>query len=365
MGKRELLLVSAFAVVGLLVYQLTMPATADSGGGFGAWWARVKSHMRQNWAEQRFERRQDQPVPPGVTTLALELDRAAVTITGEARDTIGVELTGVVYGGDAQQARAMADLVAMTATTEGPVQRFKVTLPTRDELSRRPNLRVVLKVPARLGLEVRTNGGGLDVSGIASVHAAKAGGRVRFASIAGAITGEVGRGELDIDRAGSVKIETEYNQVHISHVTGTLHVSAERVDLQARDIGGAVTFETRDGSAEFEDLAGPLSITGRGGEVRVRGKHGPIEAKTDRTTLNFVPREAVPITATVERDDIDLTLPPGGVFLDATVTDGDVRVPEGLITVTRTGEQVSANGPVRGGGPRVVLKVTRGNVTIR
>jgi hypothetical protein len=365
MGKRELLLVSGFAVVGLLIYQLTMPATADSGGGFAGWWARVKSHMRQNWAEQRFERREDAPVPAEVKTLAIELDRATVTVTGEARETVGVEVTGVAFGGDAQLAKAMADQVAVTATPDGALLRFKVTLPNRDELARRPSLRVVLKVPTRLGVEVRTGGGELDVSGVAAVHVAKAGGRIRFTAIAGAVTGELGRGELDIDRAGSVDIEVRHTQIHIGHVTGTLKVQAERCDVQVRNVGGAVTFETRDGSAEFEDLSGPLSITGRGGEVRVRGQHGPIEAKSDRTTLHFVPREAVPISATVERDDIDLTLPPGGVFLDATVTDGDVRVPEGLVPVTRTDEQVSASGPVRGGGPRVVLRVTRGNITVR
>ena len=48
MGKRELLLVSGFALIGVLVYQLTMPASADTGGGFGAWWARFKSHLQDS-----------------------------------------------------------------------------------------------------------------------------------------------------------------------------------------------------------------------------------------------------------------------------------------------------------------------------
>ena len=60
MGKRELLLISGFAVIGLLVYQLTMPATADTGGGFAAWWARVRSHVAQNWVEQRYERKDEE-----------------------------------------------------------------------------------------------------------------------------------------------------------------------------------------------------------------------------------------------------------------------------------------------------------------
>ena len=63
MGKRELLLISGFAVIGLLVYQLTMPATADSGGGFSAWWARVRSHVGQNRVEKHYERKDEVKVP--------------------------------------------------------------------------------------------------------------------------------------------------------------------------------------------------------------------------------------------------------------------------------------------------------------
>ena len=59
MGKRELLLVSGFALMGLVVYQLTMPATADTGGGFAAWWARVRSHVTQNRVEKHYERKDE------------------------------------------------------------------------------------------------------------------------------------------------------------------------------------------------------------------------------------------------------------------------------------------------------------------
>jgi hypothetical protein len=365
MGKRELLLISGFAVVGLLVYQLTMPATADTGGGFAAWWARVRSHVQQNWTEQQYERKEDVSVAAAVRTVALQLDRASVTIAGESRDTIALELSGTVYGSDDAAAKALAEQVKVDVTTEGPVIRIAIAFPKREGNERRPRVQLTLKVPSRLGLEVRLNGGELDATNLASVQAVKASGRLRFATIAGAVTGELGPGDIDIDQVGSVAVETRGGEVRISNVAGSFEVKARRGDLRARGIGGPAHLEGRDIEGELEDLAGPLRLTGSGGEVRVRDARGAITAETERTTLKFTLGTAIPITATTEHDAIELTLPPGGIELDATTTDGEIRVPEGLISVQRTGEDSKAVGAIRGGGPRVVLRASRGDITIR
>jgi hypothetical protein len=365
MGKRELLLISGFAVIGLLVYQLTMPATADTGGGFSAWWARLRSHVQQQWVEKRYERKEEVPVPATAKTLAIELDRASVTIVGEARADLAVEVSGVVFGSDEQLAAAMEQQIAVGVTTDGPIMKIALTLPKRDNAERRPRVQLTLKVPARLGVELRLGGGELDVSNVASVHIAKASGRLRFASIAGAVSGELGPGEIDIDHAGSIAIETRNSQVRIVNVAGSFEAEARRGDFRARGIGGAAHLEGRDVEAELEDLAGSLRLTGSGGEVRVRGVKGPITAETERTTLKFTPGMAVQITATTEHDAIELTLPPEGVTLDAATTDGDIRLPDGLLTVQRDGDNAKASGAVRGGGPRMVLRASRGDITVR
>ncbi len=365
MGKRELILISGFAVIGLLVYRLTMPASADTGGGFAAWWSRVRSHVQQNWIEQRFERKEELPVPAAAKTVAVELDRASVTVVGEPRDTIAIDLSGVVFGGDEAMAKALEQQIAVGVTTDGAVMKVALTMPNRDEFARRPRIQLTLRVPTRLGVEVRLGGGELDVTNVASVNVAKASGRMRFATIAGAVTGELGPGELDIDHAGSVAIETQRCQVRIANVAGSLEAEARRGDFRARGIGGPAHLEGRDIEAELEDLAGPLRLTGSGGEFRVRGVRGPIEAETERTTLKLTPGTAVAISATTENDSIDLTLPAGGVVLDLTATHGDIRTPDGLITVRRDGDDATASGTVRGGGPRVVLRTSRGDITVR
>lgn len=365
MGKRELLLISGFAVIGLLVYQLTMPATADTGGGFAAWWARVRSHVQQQWVEKRYERKETVPVPADAKTLAVELDRGSLTVVGEDRADLALELSGVIFGGDEKLAAAMEQEIAVAVTTDGPTMKLSVTLPKRNEVERRPRVQLTVKVPTRLGTELRLNGGELDVSNVASVHVAKATGRLRFATIAGAVSGELGPGEIDIDHAGSVAIETRNSQVRIVDVAGTFEAEVRRGDFRARGIRGAAHLEGRDVEAELEDLAGPLKLTGSGGEVRVRDVRGPITAETERTTLKFTPGNAVAITATTEHDAIELTLPPGGITLDAATTDGDIRTPDGLLTVQRDGDNAKASGAVRGGGPRVMLRASRGDITVR
>jgi len=365
MGKRELLLISGFAVIGLLVYQLTMPATADTGGGFAAWWARVRSHVGQNRVEQHYERKEEATVPADIRTVAVQLDRASVTILGEPRDTIAVDLTGVVYASDERMATEQAQQIAVAITTDGSIMKLVTTLPKRDEQARRPRVQLTVRVPARLGIELRLGGGELDVTNVGSVQVVKASGRIRLASIAGAVTGELGPGEIEIDHAGSVAIETRNSQVRIADVAGTFEVEARRGDFRARGIGGAAHLEGRDVEAELEDLAGPLRLTGSGGEVRVRDVRGPITAETERTTLKLTPGTAVEISATTEHDAIELTLPSAGIVLDAKATDGDIRTPDGLITVQRSGEDATASGPLRGGGPRVMLRTSRGDITVR
>jgi hypothetical protein len=365
MGKRELLLISGFAVIGLLVYQLTMPATADTGGGFSAWWARVRSHVGQNRVERQYERKEDVAVPAAVRTVVVQLDRASVTILGEPRDTLAADLSGTVFGSDDGMVKAQEQQIALAVTTEGPVMKVAMTLPKRDEMARRPRVQLTLRVPARLGIELRLGGGELDVTNVGSVQVVKASGRVRLATIAGAVTGELGPGEIEIDQAGSVAIETRSSQVRIANVAGSFEVEARRGDFRARGIGGPAHLEARDVEAELEDIAGPLRLTGSGGEVRVRDVRGPITAETERTTLKLTPGLAVEISATTEHDAIELTLPSAGILLDAKATDGDIRMPDGLIDVQRNGDDATATGPLRGGGPRVMLRTSRGDITVR
>ena len=61
--------------------------------------------------------------------------------------------------------------------------------------------------------------------------------------------------------------------------------------------------------AEVEGLAGPVTIHGDGGECRLREVRSPIEVEGDRLTLRVTLDKAIPVTASIENDLIEVTLP--------------------------------------------------------
>ena len=364
MGKRELLLLTVFAAIGVLVYRVTMPASPD-GGGFGAWLARIRSQVHNEWVERRVEKQADAKVGAEISTLAVDLDRGSLSIIGEARDTAVANVTVVVFGGDEALAKKLVEQIGVSLVPDDGVLRVTLTMPKREELSRRPQVQVTVRVPSRLTVEVRSGGGELDVTGVGAVHAPKAAGRVRVSNITGAVTGELGPGEVEIDQVGSVAITTRRSDVRVRSVAGAFELEARGGDVRVRGVTGPATLDAQGIDAELEDIGGPVKISGTGGQVRVRGARGPIEADTRRTELFLMPSLPVAITASTEADSIDLTLPPGGVNLDAAATSGDIRVPEGLLTVERNDDDAKASGAVRGGGPKVTLRTSRGDIVIR
>jgi hypothetical protein len=367
MGKRELLLVGGFVLLGVLVYQLTAPASTDTTGAFAAWWARLRSHIQEHRVEQPYERKAEVPVPAEVKTVSVDLVRGTVTIVGEARETIAVDAKGVVLGADAKMVAEVEKQISLKVAPDGSVLRVGIVVPGGDELARRPrpSLNVTIRVPSRLAVEAHQTGGELTVTDVAAIHLPKTSGRVRFARITGSVTGELERGSLDVERVGSVALKLHRCDARLEAIAGAFELEAQRCEIRARGVGGASTLKIEEVEGELEESVGPVTLKGVGGEFRIRGARGPIDAESTRTTLILVPAEAVPITATVDRDQIEITLPRGGVEVDALAKQGDIRAPDGLLTFERDDDQVKATGTVRGGGPRIQLRTTRGDIVVR
>ncbi len=118
--------------------------------------------------------------------------------------------------------------------------------------------------------------------------------------------------------------------------------------------------------AEGEDLRGPVKVEGDGGEIRLRDVHAPVEVKGHRLTLRITLEEIVPVTADIENDLIEVTLPDtGGFTLDAQAENGQIRVPDHSVEVEPGDHEMRARGPVRDGGPILKLHSSHGDIVIR
>jgi hypothetical protein len=61
--------------------------------------------------------------------------------------------------------------------------------------------------------------------------------------------------------------------------------------------------------------------------------------------------------------DIRVTAPPGGYALDAVATEGRITMDDADVKASE-GTDPRAVGPVRGGGPTLAIRATRGGITV-
>ena len=172
MGKRELVLIALFAIVGVVVYQLTAPPAPAGSQGFNigrmirvlpARRAR-ESGLRARWNGPRTE-----AVDGGVQELRFVLPGTELTVTGEDRPDISrSSCTSTSNGFDDAEAHRLAEASALSVTRAGIDARL------RHELSARRRARravLTLKVPKRLRMRLDPMGGGkLDVSNLAGLE---------------------------------------------------------------------------------------------------------------------------------------------------------------------------------------------------
>ncbi len=364
MGKRELLLIALFALGGVIAYKLTAPPASDTSGfSFGRLIRELQDEVRGHNYEVQVTRSATAAAPPHIRALKLDGLRGTITVVGETREDVAVEVTAEIYGADEAQARQFADRSAITITPADDALAVDFTLGT-DEVRRRPRLEITVKAPRRLVLIADVLGGELTASHLGGVTSERGAGRARFTDIDGPVTGTFDAGTLEIERVSSVALETRRTEVRIAEVAGDLNLQATSGDLRVRDVGGATTLQLERTDGEIERTAGPVRATGRSGQLRLREARGAIEVDVTRMEVLLAPAIPVPITATTEFDLIELTLPEGGVLLDAAVETGQLRLPD-PIAVEKTDSEQRARGPVRGGGPLVKLRTTRGDIVVR
>ena len=367
MGKRELLLISGFAVIGLLVYQLTMPATADTGGGFAAWWARVRSHVG---AEPR---------------------RAALRTQGRGhgagRHPHGGRAAGPRLGDDPRRAarhhrgrplgrrlrRRRADGQRAGAADHGRRHHGRADHEARHDPAEAGRAAPAGRASSSRCACRRGSASSCAWAAASSTSPTWAPCRSSRRRAASGSPRSPAPSPASWARARSRSTTPGRWPSRPATARSASPTSPARSrsrrgggDFRARGIGGPAHLEGRDVEAELEDLAGPLRLTGSGGEVRVRdvrgADHGGDGAHHAQADARHRGRDLGDDRARRDRADAAV-----GRDRCSTrkATDGDIRTPDGLITVQRSGDDATASGPLRGGGPRVMLRTSRGDITVR
>ncbi|MEO6260828.1 MAG: DUF4097 family beta strand repeat-containing protein [Thermoanaerobaculia bacterium] len=213
------------------------------------------------------------------------------------------------------------------------------------------SVQYVVTVPTRFNLKLATSGGDVRVGDInGDVRCRTSGGDLELGHIGGIVEGKTSGGDMTL--AG---------------VRGNTTLGTSGGSVKVGDAGGTLEVKTSGGSIDINRVAGDLFAHTSGGSISIREALGVIDASTSGGSIEAsMTRQP--------RGDSQLKTSGGGIVLslasgvaldlDAHTSGGDVQTD---VPVTLLGKQSDStlNGKVNGGGPKIVLRSSGGDIHLR
>jgi hypothetical protein len=371
MGKRELLLIVAFAIVGVIVYQVTAPAPPPGSRQLtaGGLIEKMRRSVRGNRASAELTTTHAQAIDAAVTDIRVRLGSATLVIEGEDRADMAVEMLAWSNGYDEAEAQSLVKQTVLKLEPAGTSLIASIAFP--DPGTQRATVK--MKVPSRL--RIRIDGSGpATVSNVSGVEMAAGRGTTSISRIEGAVSGAHRGGELALNQIGSIKLTTQNSDVKIVTVKD-LAMTIRGGDVRAEGITGVIELESTQADLTLDKLHGTTNtvrVNANGGSLTIRGLSTEARIDGRNTGIEIVMDRAAPVAIYNEGDrKIDFTPPPGGYKLDALVREGRLTPAEVLTnlgltaTTSDDNKEVRAAGSIAGGGPTITLRATRGDIVLK
>ena len=362
MGKRELLLLVVFVVLGVGVYQVTAPAAPADAPGFslGRLVQFAKAHFHGSRERRTVTRAASLAPAEGVTTVDIGEFRGTVIVEGSDRADVQVHLEATLAGIDADDLNAQQDALRLTLENSGPTLAVRVPFEHR---GRRQRFELRVLMPKSLTAQL-TGRASAEVRGIAGLHLEEFEGELTTESLAGPVTGDLHDVRAEFGVGAVLNLETRNGRLR-AEAPREVTIDGERGSIEIIDPAGPVTLKTDYCRMEVRGTGGPVKVTGEGGTIDLREVTDPLHIEADRLTVSAELQTPAPATILIENDTVEVTLPrKGGVQLDASIEDGPLRVPDGF-TPTKSERTEALSAAVAGGGPLVKVAVNRGELRIR
>ena len=202
------------------------------------------------------------PVSPGGT---LRIDIPGGSIDVETHDEDRVDIDARIQGGLELEVERVGNDVEVTGHVTGVFGFFGFG-----------KVRVHARVPEHFHLDLRTQGGHVDVQELLGhVVARTSGGRIQVQQIEGNVAAETSGGSIEIKEiAGDLFGVTSGGSIRASEIEGSVEVETMGGSIRVNKVGGPVSAITTGGSIEVEFTGTPS------GEVRTAG--GSITVKAPK-----------------------------------------------------------------------------------
>jgi hypothetical protein len=374
MGKRELLLIACFVVVGVVVYHATAPPSGagDRGFSLSRFMEAARRNIGGNRAAAETTRTATQPLGPEVMEVRIIGRVHELEVIGENRTDIESLLRVNSRAYDETEAKRFADETMLktdrTASSVGYEIKF---LAGRNTGVQRGIL--TLKVPSRLRVRVEARPSRLEVTNVAAVEALNVSGDTSFKNIAGRLNVTQRGGPIRIEDVVALKFNGRGTELTLKGVRNDASLMLEGGEVNASGLLGPVDVESRNAEITLTDLEstrGPIRVNAVNGNVQLKGVKTDTRLDARNAEIDVMMSGAAPVAIYNDGEDVTLTPPPAGYRLDALALDGRIS-PEPLLedlglqhSFDAESKEARASGAVRGGGPVITVRATRGNLTI-
>jgi hypothetical protein len=374
MGKRELVLIALFAVVGIVVYQFTAPPPPPGSEevSVGGIFQRMKRQVQGPREMATAESKEVVPVAAGVRLLRISFAYGNdLTIVGSDRTDISLESNITGRGYDKTEAMSVAEAAKLKIESTSDA----IAMTAAPNVAGRRNgprafvseASYTINVPKRLAVRLEPHNGKLTIRDVAAAEIMGSRGPTTLSNIDGPIVLSQTGSHLEIDGAGSLKLTSRNANGVVKRVSGTVTMDATGAEMRVENLIGPLDIEARNAeiTVDAAKLAkAPFRFNATGGRVRI--EHLKTESRIDgrNTDIDVGLSGAAPITIYSTGETIIVTPPPNGYALDAVATEGSLTIEDGEFKVPVDGEQ-RVSGNVRGGGPALTLRANRGDIRVR
>jgi hypothetical protein len=372
MGKRELVLIAVFVALGIGVYQFTAPPPPPGSEGFsvGGIFQKMKREVQGARESAKVDSTQSVPVDADVRELRVNVSRTSdITVTGEERTDIAAELHVTARGFDQAEARMAADAIKLKVERIGDAVVVSLDVTAARNLPRNSGqgqVVLALKVPARMVLRMEPHSGRVITSGLAAAEIMGSRGETRITGYSGRVALTHTGGLLEIENVGSLKLNARNSRGTVKRIAGAITIDAIGGELTLGDIAGTLEMEARNTDVRLDDIKAlkpPARINSTGGDIQIAGLRTEARIDGRNSNIDVTLAAAAPVTI-YNLGAIRVTAPPNGYTLDAAATEGRITIEDGDLKPTE-GNDPRATGPVRGGGPTLTVRSTRGSITVR
>jgi hypothetical protein len=213
------------------------------------------------------------------------------------------------------------------------------------------DVKFIVTVPSRYNVQLNTSGGDIQIGDL--------NGEVRV---------KTSGGDVDLGRIGGiVEAKTSGGDVSIASARAAATLGTSGGDIAAGEIHGALNVRTSGGDIEIRRALGDLVAHTSGGSITIGEARGTIDASTSGGSIeaHLLQQPRGDSQLRTSGGGITLSVAPNvAVDVDAHTSGGEIETD---VPVTLLGKQSEStlNGKLNGGGPRLVLRTSGGDIRLR